>query len=423
MEDVIIIGAGVAGLTAALALKRADYSYRILEACDASGGRARSRRLPSGIVADLGAHWLHGGAHNALKAEVDRYGLTCQEDQTRAMYVYEDGNLRDAGSWLEGVIDENKAQRVKSGELPDCALPDLARDEQGRKLLGEFARMWDGLEPPVRPSAHEYLTDENTPGGLQIDGGMRSLIERLEAEVGADRIHLRTAVSRITQAEVDGEPAVRIQAMDGSVWGARRVIFTASLGVLQSGMVQFSPGLSGAFHEHLSGLVMGRVNKIVIELDPAFVRERGIPVDMPVQQLDSHPPHFAHIHSAGQPLIQLYVSGDQAEVVEGLTPDETLAYSQSVLAPIDILNGFEAHVVSAPIATRWVANPYTRGSYSSCLPGAHRSGPRVEGLVTFCGDTFDDRFPGSVAGAYRSATAGAELVIAELARAREVMPA
>ncbi|MBW8881988.1 MAG: hypothetical protein JF615_11415 [Asticcacaulis sp.] len=43
-----------------------------------------------------------------------------------------------------------------------------------------------------------------------------------------------------------------------------------------------------------------------------------------------------------------------------------------------------------------------------------RSGPRVEGLIVFCGDTFDTRFPASVAGAYLSGQAGAQLVIAAL---------
>ncbi len=425
MEDVIIIGAGVAGLTAALALKRAGYSYRILEACDAPGGRARSRQLPSGVVADLGAHWLHGGVDNALKTEVDRYGLKYREDKAQAARVYEDGQLRteDIAAWLDDAIDHDKASGVKMGELHDCPLPELAKDDHARRLLSKFAVMWDGIDPPLQPSAREYLTDENTPGGPQIDGGMHSLIGRMAEEAGTDRIHLRTSVARVIQTKAEGMPCVRVEAMDGSTWLARRAIFTASLGVLQSGMVRFTPGFSSAFHEHLGGLVMGKVNKIIIELDPAFVRERDIPVDMSIEQLDAQPPHFAHVHSAGQPLIQLYVSGEQAEAVEGLTPDEALAYVQTVLSPIDILKGFEAHVVSPPIATRWVASPYTRGSYSSCLPGARRSGPRVEGLVTFCGDTFDDRFPASMAGAYRSAQAGAQLVIDDLIKARESEPA
>ena len=67
------------------------------------------------------------------------------------------------------------------------------------------------------------------------------------------------------------------------------VLFTGSLGVLKSNMISFQPPLSGDFHEHLAGMVMGRVNKIVIDLDPGFFAARDIPVDMAIELLDGDP--------------------------------------------------------------------------------------------------------------------------------------
>ncbi len=416
MEDVIIIGAGMAGLTAALELKRAGRSFSILEAGDAPGGRARARTLPSGVVADLGAHWLHG-EDNVLKAELDRYGIGFVPDQAETLHIFENGEAREeaADGWLDYAIDHTKAERVKSGEAPDCALDDLGIDKTSRQRLAEFGRMWDGIDAPLRPSAREFLTDENTPGGIQIDGGICALIAKMVEDIGKEHLYLRRSVSRISETP----EGMRVQAMDGSVWLARRVIFTGSLGVLQSGLVKFAPALSGDFQEHLGGLAMGKVNKIIIELDPLFIAERGIPVDMTMLLLDGEPPHFCHAHSAGQPVLQLYVCGKQAEMVEAFAPEEAVAYVQQVLAPVEALAGFADHVLSPAITTRWVANPYTRGAYSSCLPGATRSGPWTEGMITFCGDTFDDRFPASLAGAFRSGKAGAQVVIGALA---EVLP-
>ncbi len=407
MEDVIIIGAGVAGLAAALECKRAGLSYRVLEACDQPGGRARSRTLASGRVVDLGAHWLHG-ADNPLKAELDRYGIGYRRDAGDAVYVLENGALRqEGGDWLDKAIDHDKANAILKGRAPDCALTELAADADAHRMLADFALLWDGIDPPTVPSALEFLSDENTPGGLEIEGGMDALIQAMAEEAGRARIHLRTAVSKI--AEADG--GVRIQAMDGSLWLGKRVLFTASLGVLKSNMVSFQPPLSGDFHEHLAGIAMGKVNKIVIECDPAFFAERDVPADMAIEVLDVDPPHFCHVHSAGQPIIQLYVSGNQAEKIEGMTPGEALNYAAGILRRIELLRGFDTRVVSPAIVTRWVANPYTRGAYSCCLPGARRSGPRVEGAIIFCGDTFDTRFPASVAGAYLSGRAGAQMVI------------
>ncbi len=420
MTDIIIIGAGFAGLSAALELKAMNVPFLVLEAGDAPGGRARTRNLPSGTAVDLGAHWLHG-EHNVLGAELDRYGIPYKRDEGGKMLIVEDGRVReDDGERFDAAIDHDRARRIKAGEEADCPLPDLAKDEASRKQLSDFALMWNGIDPPVRPSAHEFLTDENTPGGLQIEGGMGALIRKMAQEVGLENIHLRTAVRKITEQPTapDGE-RVRIEAMDGSVWTAQRVIFTASLGVLKSPLIAFNPPLSRDFHEHLAGIAMGWVNKIVVELDPQFFTAHGIPADLSLLLLDGDPPHFCHVRSAGQPVIQLYISGKQAEMVEAFSPDEALAYVSRRLAPVAALQGFEPHVVSAPFVSRWVANPYTQGAYSSCLPGAKRSGPWMEGGICFCGDTFDDRFPASVAGAWRSGKAGARLSVEALATSQQ----
>jgi monoamine oxidase len=420
MTDIIIIGAGFAGLSAALELKAMNVPFLVLEAGDAPGGRARTRNLSSGTAVDLGAHWLHG-EHNVLGAELDRYGVGYKRDEGETMLVFENGQAReDDGERFDGAIDHEKAARIKAGHEPDCPLPDLGKDEASRQSLGHFALMWNGIDPPVRPSAREFLTDENTPGGLQIEGGMGALIRKMAQEVGLEHIHLRTAVSKITeQPDAPYGERMRVQAMDGSVWMAQHVMFTASLGVLKSQLVRFNPPLSRDFHEHLAGIAMGWVNKIVIELDPQFLAAHHIPVDMGLLMLDADPPHFCHVRSAGQPVIQLYVAGKQAERVEAFSADEALAYASRILAPVEALRGFEPHVVSAPFVSRWIANPYTQGAYSSCLPGAKRSGPWLEGGICFCGDTFDDRFPASVAGAWRSGKAGARLTVEALATSQQ----
>jgi monoamine oxidase len=414
MEDVIIVGAGVAGLAAAVELKRSGVSFRILEAGDGVGGRARTRILRSGIATDLGAHWLHG-QDNPVTAELTRYGIGARPDQGDRLWIYSNGEARqeEAESWLQEAIRADLADAIMSGDHPDVPLPELGIDDHARQTLSTFSLLWNGVQPPVYPSAREFLTDESTPGGVQVDGGMCAFTSAMLAEAGADRVHLRTSVCRITETP-DG---ITIQSMDGSVWTARRVIFTASLGVLQGRLVKFAPDLSRVFQEQIAGLVMGHVNKIIIEVDPVFMAATGVPEDMALELLDVPGPHFCHVRGAGQPIIQIYAGGREAEAIESLAPDQALDYARDILAPVEALKGFEAHVVSPPIVTRWVANPYTRGAYSCCLPGAHRTRPVTEGLVTFCGEAFDDRFPASVAGAWRSGKAAAEIVMAELAAA------
>lgn len=410
MTDVLIVGAGVAGLSAALELKRRGLSCLVIEALDKPGGRARTRRGPAGAPIDLGAHWLHGD-NSPLRGILDRYGLAYHEETGGETYIQHRGRCaRSEEEWIESAVDWDKAEAIKAGKIPDVPLPDLAVDDAGRERLSQFGLMWDGVDPPYHPSAYEFLTDENTPGGLQPRAGMGALIDALARDLGAESLRLNTPVARI----VSQKDHVDVQSSDGTRFMGRVALFTGSLGVLKANAVDFEPPLSADFRRHMAGLVMGKMNKIVVEVGPAFFAERQVAVDTGYILLDAKPPHFCHVHSAGAPIIQLYISGQQAEVIEGMTASEAFDYMHRILAPVEQLAGFENHVAGDPVVSGWVSNPFTRGAYSCCLPGTRRQGPHREARVFFAGDTFDERFPASVAGAWRSGQAAARQVATAL---------
>jgi monoamine oxidase len=408
MTDIVIIGAGMAGLSAALELKRRGVSYIVLEAAEEPGGRAQTRILPSGVHADLGGHWLHG-ENTPLKNLLKDYHIPWHKDKAGSLRVYEDGEVKkySGEKWLDKSIDHGKAKSIERGTVPDCPVTELAKDPEGESKLRHFATMWNGIDPPLAPSAREFLTDQSTPGGLELEGGMRALLDQMVDDAGRENIRLHTAAASISS----GKDNVCIQTRDGETIKAGKAIFTGSLGVLNSGVVAFDPPLSEKLHAYLSGLVMGQMNKIIFEVEPEFFKQRGIPQDMGVILLEQEPPHFCHIHSAGAPLITLFISGNDAEQVERLSGDEALAYALRYLSPVREIAGFEHHLVSPPLVTHWVGNPYIRGAYSSCLPGARRSGPWVEAHVCFCGDTFDDEYPASMAGAYLSGKKAAQIIV------------
>lgn len=400
MTDVLIIGAGLAGLSAALACRDAGLDVRLLEAGAGPGGRALTRRIGSGQPADMGGHWLHG-EDSPLRGVIGRYGLEACADEGE-FYISENGVLRQSDEdWLERAIDDDLARRIRLGETPDIPLPDLARDAHSRVWLEDFGYLWNGLEPPLRPSAREFLTDENTPGGLQLTKGVGALIEALANDVGHARIRSHTVVTHL----ISISDSVCARGSDGSTWLARRAIVTVSLGVLTSGMIAFDPPLSDATRAHLDGMVMGEMNKIVIAVDPAFFRQRRIALDTAYELLNSRPPHFCHAHSGGLPLIQLYVCGQRARQIERLSAEQATGYVSALLRHIPALAGFEAHMQGPPLISTWSSHLFTQGAYSALLPGHQRSGPRVEGPIVLCGEAFDERFPASLAGAWRSGQA------------------
>lgn len=400
MTDVLIVGAGLAGLSAAMACRDAGLDVRLLEASATPGGRAQTRRLVNGLPADMGGHWLHG-EHSPLQLLAKRYGLTAHADEGD-FFISENGQLHKAPEdWIERAIDMDLARRVRLGEVADVPLPDLARDAHGRAWLEDFGYLWNGVEPPLRPSAREYLLDENTPGGLQLSDGIGALIDALARDIGYANIRFHTTVTHII-AISDG---VCVRCTDGTTWLARRVIFTGSIGVLKSGMVKFDPPLSTDTRAYLDGLVMGEMNKIVLAVDRDFFVSRDIAPDTGYELLDARPPHFCHVYSAGQPIIQLYACGERAGRIERLNADQATGYVSALLRYVPDLTGFESHMQGPPLVSSWCRNLFTQGAYSALLTGHRRSGPRVEGPIVLCGEAFDERFPASLAGAWRSGEA------------------
>ena len=81
-SDVIVIGAGAAGLSAAKELTRLGLSYTVVEGSHRIGGRAYSEEIAPGVWFDLGCAWLVGGAVNPFVAIADELGITLSKDKS-----------------------------------------------------------------------------------------------------------------------------------------------------------------------------------------------------------------------------------------------------------------------------------------------------------------------------------------------------
>src|SRR4051812_20798927 len=113
--DVVVVGAGLAGLTAARELVKAGRRVVVLEARDRVGGRTLNHALPGGHVADLGGTWI-GPTQNAVAALAAELGLTTFAQVDDGQYVYNRG----------GVVTTYPSGGPTGGAPPDpTILPDL----------------------------------------------------------------------------------------------------------------------------------------------------------------------------------------------------------------------------------------------------------------------------------------------------------
>jgi monoamine oxidase len=286
--DVVVIGAGFAGLVAARDLIEAGRTVLVLEARERAGGRTYSTTFPgTDIVVDLGAEWFDPQRHHFLRAEVTRYGARFVEaDKDGANRWFLDGRHAD-GDEPDGLIDMDELKqvldRLKADVAPvvfangfdqvNTAELDIPFSEYLSKLDAPTA-ITDLLRAqsytltgalPEEFSALVYLREiagfDNDPAYsffaslARIDIGSGGLAERVAAELG-DHVRLREAV--ISVADSVGQ--VDVVTVTGRRYSGRRVVLAAPLNTL--GDVDFAPGLPAALARLVKHGHTGRCVKV-----------------------------------------------------------------------------------------------------------------------------------------------------------------
>jgi monoamine oxidase len=394
--EVIVIGAGAAGLAAADALVRAGRRVLVLEARDRIGGRCDTRRMPGlAVPVELGAEFMHGGPAATLQL-LERAGMA-GVDSTRTQRVLWRGRLREANAFVA-------AKKAMQGAV---FRNDLSFDEHLHKrrlpaLTRTLARMmvqgFDAADPALvsaRDIAEEW---KSALGGSQMrpQGGYQPLLQVLAKDVD---IRLRHRV-RVVQWKKDSVNVDGIRA--------RTLIITLPLGVLQSKAVAFDPPLrkDGA----LTMLVSGPVIRVAMRFREAFWEKRH--------------PGVAFYHSPGAafptfwtplpmhaPLLTAWAGGPQAAALTGLPQRELLKHAlASVRTMLKLVPRVEDYLVQD-----WQADIFARGGYSYMRVGGEGAREKlrrtIEKTLYFAGEATDAEEAGTVAGALRSGVRAAAEIL------------
>ena len=275
---VIVVGAGVAGLTIADAVRCAGAEVVVLEARDRLGGRTWTVPLGSGVI-DLGGAWVHGPVGNPLAEALVAAKVGARNDGAfySRMAVWADGwaDAPEATALAAAAMadwDPSEALAALSGSdsFVDGVEWFLADRELGGRVgeLVRFALLWvqgaiDTAAPPDRISlAAAALYEEGAGGNLVPAGGYRSLVERLSA--GLD-VRLGTAV---TGVEHGGDKVV--VRTGGETFEGDRAVVTVPLGVLRAGALAFDPPLSAGHAAAVEYLAMGTLEKLVFRFPERF---------------------------------------------------------------------------------------------------------------------------------------------------------
>ncbi|KAF9985705.1 hypothetical protein BGZ65_010078 [Modicella reniformis] len=364
-KHVIIIGAGISGLAAAHELSKHPSSIQVtvLEARNRIGGRLDTHRnlFPGehkDIPIDFGASWIHGvDPSNPMVSLAEAANARLEATNSDVIY-YRPGR--------------NALEEEESNHYWAVLLDIFAKAQEELKMVPLLAQFWaDENAIPLHKVSLKYMDAENMPPGDHciMANGYDQILDVLCKDMKGIDIRLEHVVERI---EYDG--------------------------VLKSYSVTFSPPLPERKQIAIKRLGFGTMVKAVLYFpscfwpkDKHFINFLPIPSSIPnpklcrhlngrqMKALTTYMNDLANYTSLmpihGAPILIGYMANDSAEVFEKLTEQEAMEVLVCQLSHyFDVLaNDPTTYGPTCVFMTRWNADPYARGSYTSIPVGAHQS--------------------------------------------------
>lgn len=412
--DVIIIGAGMAGLAAARTLADEGVHVVVLEAASRIGGRIHTDRS-LGMPVEVGAGWIHGPRGNPINDLARQAGLQTYATDDDSFLLFSADGQAIADDVLEAAIEklEAAADYIDDELEGDTSLanamrlyaPEVLEDPLTRWMLSAYTEFSTG-GPLADLSAYYHDEDDVFPGAdVILPGGYDAILPQLAA--GLD-LRLGHHVSTIAH----GANGVRIATSKGDIT-ARAVICTLPLGVLKAGGVTFDPPLPDTHRRAIERVGVGNVTKFALRFERPFW-----PQDIQYFGVVSNPPGrwsymLNTLTHASVPMLMAVSLGDYASQIEAM--DEQAALTDVM----QVLRGAMGNDIPQPsghLMSRWSRDPLALGAYSFASVGstpddfADLAEP-VGNALFFAGEHTNFAYHGTVHGAYLSGIRAAEQAI------------
>jgi len=397
--DVVIVGAGAAGIGAALEFRERGIPCLVLEAAGRVGGRAHTDRHSLPHPWDRGCHWLHCADVNPLTAWADRLGA----EYVRQKWVNH-AMVWSGGRWLEdsrrdaararvsAAFDEVYAAAQRGEDVPITkAVPEVARrDSSARNILQLMCS-----EDPEHVSTLGYGDYDDTEVNWPVATGYGDLFERMAVGLV---VRLGTRVTRVEQ----GAGRVRLETSGGTL-EARAAIVTTSTNVLRSGAIAFGPGPARDLLDLVEDVPCGSYEKVAIALRRRLVEDPGKLFCMIEPGEGATPQNFQFAPNQ-RPMMFAHLGGSLARELAAAGETAMADHAVGRLA-MAFGSDIRREVVKVAV-TSWQDDPLVLGAYSYARAGTacrrHEMIAADTGNVAFAGEAFSRQWQATAHGAYLS---------------------
>ncbi len=395
--DVVIIGAGAAGIAAARRMAAAGRTYALLEATKRPGGRAITDTAIFGRPFDLGAARLYNPTANPL-VELGTAAGAPLYPAPGAARLYVNGREAREGDYEEFVSS------VRRGERAIGAAGDAGRDLPAARVLpdlGPWAASANFVMGPYicakdldQVSSVDFSRAEERDAGAFSRTGVGALVAGLAAQLS---VRFETVATGIDL----GPRLVQVSTNKGTLAG-RVVILAIPPSIINAGKLRISPGLPMRYRAAVERITLGAYDHIAFELPGNPLR---LPDDETVQIKAQDARTFALVaRLGGSDIHMLEVGGKFAQQLADGPPQAGAAFLKEALT-----REFGASVagkVGKVHHTRWTKEPFALGAWSGALPGAgnlrRAFTETVAGRLLFAGEHTHETLWGTVHGAWAS---------------------
>src|SRR5580700_2928360 len=394
--DIVVIGAGAAGIAAARRVQAANRKVIVVEADTRLGGRCWTDNATFDVPFDRGARWLHNPETNPMVRLARASGLDISAAPLgqRIRVGLRNARPGETEYFLAALVRTNRAidDASRRGDIA-CASA-LPKDLGDWADTAEFVLGANGTGKDLRDvSVVDRARAQDRNAAIGCRQGVGALVAKLGEQVP---VSLSTPVNHI----IWNNREVAVETPSGRI-AARAVIVTVSTNVLAAGNIKFTPELPKRQLDAANKLSLGSYDRIALQLP-------GNPLglardDIIIEQSNSTRTALLFANMGSSSLCSIDVAGSFGRDLSGQGEPAMVAFAVEWLSKL--FGNDTALAVKKSSATRWNAAPYALGAMSVAAPGSQPSRKILAepiGCMFLAGEATHETLWGTVDGAWES---------------------